>query len=100
MLEDPDNIDNVCVKFFLQYHKEVLASQILIPMGGFLIAKTYNSVTLSSAKQPTKDLKEPLLPTKAEGTASADQICMEQVVTSDNSIQISFNGKEGDKGDL
>ena len=43
---------------------------------------------------------EPLLSIKAESTTSADQICSEQVVTSLNSIQITFSNERGYKGKL
>ena len=107
MIEDPYSIENAQAQFFLVYHKELLFSLIVIPVGLYILVKTYNSLTLASTKPPASDLKEPLLPITAEGTAQRDQICSEEVVTSSNSIQISFSGlcntssgNNGVKGDL
>ena len=86
MVEDPDDITNGQVRFFLKYHKELLGSLILTPIVLFLLVKNYNILTIKSKKPPTNDMMEPLLPTKADGSAPSDQICSEQVVTSDNSI--------------
>ena len=55
---------------------------------------------IESQKFSTSDLKEPLLSIKSEESASSDRICMEQVISSSNSIQITFSGEAGYKGDL
>ena len=55
---------------------------------------------IESEKSSTKDLKEPLLPIKSKGSAPSYQICMEQIITTSNSIQITFSGVNGLKGDI
>ena len=86
MVEDPEDIENVQVQFFLKYHREIIGYLILTPIALYILVKTYNTLALASAKQPANELKEPLLPTKAEGTKPPDQICPEQVITSETSI--------------
>ena len=90
-MEDPEDIANAQVRFFLNYHKELLCSLILIPICLYAIVKTYNMLTIESEKSSMSDLTEPLIPTKSEGSAVSDQICQEQVMTSETSIQISFS---------
>ena len=100
MIPDPRLSPYSQVRFFVKYLEIILSTLILTPIIGFIIAWTYNRLTIHSAKKPSGDLIEPLLPTKAEGTSSTDQICLEQVVTSSNSIKITFSDKIGSRGDL
>ena len=72
MVEDPEDIANTQVRFFLNYHKELLGSLILTPICLYAIVKTYNMLTIESEKSSMKDLTEPLIPTKAEGSAVFD----------------------------
>ena len=72
MLEDPEDIANAQVKFFLKYHRELLGSLIVTPICLFLLVKTYNNINKPATKQSENALMEPLLSNKAEGTASSE----------------------------
>ena len=72
MVEDPEDIANAQVRFFLKYHRELLGSLTLTPICLYALVKTYNMLTFESEKSPSGELTEPLLPNKAEGSAPSD----------------------------
>ena len=80
MIEDPEDITNPRVRFFLDFHRQILGSLILVPICLFALVKTYNTLKKPAAKQSGDALTEPLLPFKENESASTYQICPEQVV--------------------
>ena len=72
----------------------------MIPICLYTLLKTFNTLNKPADKKSGDTLMEPLLPNKADGIVLSKQICPEQVATSDNSIQITFSGKRGEKGEL
>lgn len=42
MIEDPESVEDAQVQFFLEYHRELLGSVILTPIGLYALVKTYN----------------------------------------------------------
>ena len=68
MVEDPDDITNAQVRFFMKFHREILGSLILTPIFLLALVKTYNTLNKPGAEESKGALMEPLLQNKPEKT--------------------------------